>query len=57
VSWCKIGATVSDLKDINPFPEMDADVLKEMRLTVVSLNVRTIVNHQENKREVVCTTA
>jgi DNA polymerase alpha subunit A len=58
VSWCKIEATVSDPKDINPFPETDADAPKEMPpLTVVSLSVRTIVNHQENKREVVCTTA
>ncbi|KAG6877195.1 hypothetical protein C0993_009512, partial [Termitomyces sp. T159_Od127] len=58
VSWCKLEATVSDPKDINPFLETDPDAPREMPpLTVVSLSVRTIVNHQENKREVVCATA
>ncbi|KAG6831739.1 hypothetical protein H0H87_004008 [Tephrocybe sp. NHM501043] len=58
VSWCKIEATVSDPKDINPFLETDANAPRDMpSLTVVSLSVRTIVNHQENKREVVCATA
>ncbi|KAF9469285.1 DNA polymerase alpha catalytic subunit [Collybia nuda] len=58
VSWCKLEATVSDPKDINPIPETDADAPKDTPpLTAVSLSVRTIVNHQENKREVVCATA
>ncbi|KAG5716236.1 DNA polymerase alpha catalytic subunit [Termitomyces sp. T112] len=58
VSWCKLEATVSDPKDINPFSETDPHAPREMpSLTVVSLSVRTIVNHQENKREVVCATA
>ncbi|KAF8064215.1 DNA polymerase family B-domain-containing protein [Lyophyllum atratum] len=58
VSWCKLEATVSNPKDINPFSETDANAPRDMPpLTVVSLSVRTIVNHQENKREVVCTTA
>ncbi|KAG6896542.1 hypothetical protein C0992_007538 [Termitomyces sp. T32_za158] len=58
VSWCKLEATVSDPKDINPFLETDPDAPREMPpLTVLSLSVRTIVNHQENKREIVCTTA
>ncbi|KAJ7634179.1 DNA polymerase family B-domain-containing protein [Mycena polygramma] len=57
-SWCKLEVTVSDPKDINPFPETDASAPKDTPpLTVMSLSVRTIVNHQENKREVVCTTA
>ncbi|KAG5634772.1 hypothetical protein H0H81_000834 [Sphagnurus paluster] len=58
VSWCKFEATVSDPKDINPFSETDPNAPRDMPpLTVVSLSVRTIVNHQENKREIVCTTA
>ncbi|KIP07458.1 hypothetical protein PHLGIDRAFT_71117 [Phlebiopsis gigantea 11061_1 CR5-6] len=58
VSWCKIEATVSDPKDINPFPETDHNAPKEVPpLTVTSLSLRTIVNHQENIREVVCATA
>lgn len=58
VSWCKLEASVSDPKDINPFSELDADAPKDMPpLTIMSLGVRTIVNHKENKREIVCTTA
>lgn len=49
---------MSDPKDINPFPETDSDAPKDMSpLTVMSLSVRTVVNHKENKREVVCATA
>jgi len=49
---------VSDPKDVNPFPETDHDAPKDMPpLTVMSLSVRTVVNHKENKREVVCATA
>ncbi|KAG6836574.1 hypothetical protein H0H93_006598 [Arthromyces matolae] len=55
VSWCKLEATVSDPKDINPFSETDPNAPKDTPpLTVVSLSVRSIVNHQENKREVAC---
>jgi DNA polymerase alpha subunit A len=58
ISWCKLEATVSDPKDINPFLDSDTDAPKDIPpLTVMSLSVRTIVNHKENKREVVCTTA
>ncbi|KAJ7708740.1 DNA polymerase alpha catalytic subunit [Mycena rosella] len=57
-SWCKFEATVSDPKDINPFAETDQTAPKDTPpLTVMSLSVRTIVNHHENKREVVCVTA
>lgn len=49
---------MSDPKDINPFPETDSDAPREMPpLTVVSLSMRTIVNHRENIREIVCATA
>ncbi|KAG5643370.1 hypothetical protein DXG03_001018 [Asterophora parasitica] len=58
VSWCKVEATVTDPKYVNPFSETDPHAPRDMPpLTVVSLSVRTIVNHQENKREVVCATA
>ena len=58
VSWCKVEATVSDPKDINPFAETDDDAPKETPpLTVVSLSLRTIVNHRENIREIVCATS
>ena len=50
--------TVSDPKDINPFPETDPDAPKDIPpLTVMSLSVRTVVNHKANKREIVCATA
>ncbi|KAF8884051.1 DNA polymerase alpha catalytic subunit [Gymnopilus junonius] len=48
VSWCKVEATVSNPKDFNP---------EQPPLNVMSLSVRTIVNHQENKREIVCASA
>ncbi|KDQ50145.1 hypothetical protein JAAARDRAFT_74363 [Jaapia argillacea MUCL 33604] len=58
VSWCKVEATVSDPKDFNPFSETDQDAPKDIPpLTVMSLSIRTIVNHKENKREIVCATA
>ncbi|KAI0731115.1 hypothetical protein C8Q76DRAFT_644698 [Earliella scabrosa] len=58
VSWCKLEATVSDPKDINPFAETDPDAPRDMPpLTIVSLSMRTIVNHRENIREIVCATA
>ncbi|TCD69077.1 DNA-directed DNA polymerase alpha catalytic subunit pol1 [Steccherinum ochraceum] len=58
VSWCKIEATVSDPKDLNPFPDTDPTAPKEIPpLTVASLSLRTIVNHQANNREIVCATA
>ncbi|TBU30600.1 DNA polymerase alpha catalytic subunit [Dichomitus squalens] len=58
VSWCKVEATVSDPKDINPFAETDDDAPKETPpLTIVSLSLRTVVNHRENIREIVCATS
>ncbi|KAJ3546934.1 hypothetical protein NM688_g5461 [Phlebia brevispora] len=58
ISWCTVEATVADPKDINPFAESESNAPKDVPpLTVMSLSVRTIVNHQENNREVVCATA
>ncbi|KZS94508.1 DNA polymerase alpha catalytic subunit [Sistotremastrum niveocremeum HHB9708] len=60
VSWCKLEVTVSDPKDINPLPDGDSTSSKDKDmppLTVMSLSIRTIVNHQENKQEIVCASA
>jgi hypothetical protein len=58
VSWCKFEATVVDPKDFNPFSDTDAAAPRDTPpLTVMSLTLRTIVNHKENKRELVCATA
>ncbi|KAI0255725.1 DNA polymerase alpha catalytic subunit [Lactifluus subvellereus] len=58
VSWCKLEVTVTDLKDINPFAETDPNAPRDTPpLTIASLSIRTIVNHQENIREIVCATA
>lgn len=58
VSWCKLEVTVSDPKDINPVSDTDPDVPKDVPpLTVMSLITRSIVNHKDNQREVVCTSS
>ncbi|CCA69546.1 related to POL1-DNA-directed DNA polymerase alpha, 180 KD subunit [Serendipita indica DSM 11827] len=50
-SWCKLEATVSDPKDVNPLTD---NSVKDMPpLTIMSLTLRTVVNHKENKREIV----
>lgn len=58
MSWCKLEVTVNDPKDFNPFLETDPNAPKEVPpLTIASLTVRTIVNHAENIREIVCVSA
>ncbi|KAF9525116.1 hypothetical protein CPB83DRAFT_860041 [Crepidotus variabilis] len=58
ISWCKLEATVSDPKDFNPFADTDSKAPRDLPpLNIMSLNVRTIVNHHDNKREVVCVSA
>ncbi|KAH9967412.1 DNA polymerase alpha catalytic subunit [Russula dissimulans] len=58
VSWCKFEVTVTDPKDINPFAETDKNAPRDIPpLTIASLSIRTVVNHQENIREIVCATA
>jgi DNA polymerase alpha subunit A len=50
--------TVEDPKDVIPFSETDPNAPRDTPpLTIVSLSIRTIVNHQENIREIVCATA
>ncbi|CAE6337459.1 unnamed protein product [Rhizoctonia solani] len=51
-SWCKLEILVRDPKTVNPLSE---DVTMPVPpLTIVSLATRTVVNHKENKREIVC---
>jgi DNA polymerase alpha subunit A len=58
VSWCKLEVTVSDPKDINPISDSDPELPKDTPpLTIMSLSVRSIVNHHDNKREIVCTSS
>ncbi|KAF8552703.1 hypothetical protein OG21DRAFT_1511107 [Imleria badia] len=51
ISWCKLEASVSDPKNVIP---MGDGAPEQPPLTIMSLAVRTVVNHRENKREVVC---
>ncbi|WVR04263.1 hypothetical protein IAU60_001263 [Kwoniella sp. DSM 27419] len=56
-SWCKIEFTVDDPKKVNPFPETDHSAPKDTPpLTFMSISLRTIVNHRENKTELLCAT-
>ncbi|KAG8857126.1 DNA-directed DNA polymerase alpha catalytic subunit pol1 [Serendipita sp. 411] len=55
VSWCKIEATVSNPDLVSPLSDQ---ILKDMPpLTIMSLSSRTVVNHKDNKREIVCISA
>ncbi|KAF9266691.1 DNA polymerase alpha catalytic subunit [Marasmius fiardii PR-910] len=57
VSWCKFEATVSDPKDFNPLLDAEGQPPTDVPpLTALSLSVRTVVNHKDNRREVVCAT-
>ncbi|WOO77500.1 DNA polymerase alpha catalytic subunit [Vanrija pseudolonga] len=52
-SWCKIEFTVSDPKNVNPVKEDDETAPKDTPpLTMMSISLRTIVNHRENKTEI-----
>ncbi|KAI6139794.1 hypothetical protein BKA82DRAFT_955077 [Pisolithus tinctorius] len=51
ISWCKLEANVSSPKDVSP---MGDGAPEPPPLTIMSLAVRTVLNHQENKREIVC---
>ena len=49
---------MSDPKDIQPISDRDPTAPKaNPPLTVMSLSIRTIVNHKANHREIVCATA
>lgn len=58
LSWCKVELTVDDAKFVKPFADTDQDAPRDTPpLTVMSLSVRTIINHKENKREIVACAA
>lgn len=57
MSWCKLEVVVDDPKNVRPMGP-DEDGAKEVPpLTVMSIAARTIVNHKENTREIICATA
>lgn len=54
VSWCKIEASVGDPKLVNPFSDTDDTAPRDVPpLTLMSLSMRSVVNHQSNTREIV----
>ncbi|KAJ9113184.1 hypothetical protein QFC22_006023 [Naganishia vaughanmartiniae] len=56
-SWCRLEVKVDDPKNVNPFPETDQTAPKDLPpLTVMSLAVRTIVNHEANNQEILAVT-
>lgn len=56
-SWCRLEVKVDDPKNVNPFPETDQNAPKDIPpLTVMSLAVRTIVNHEANNQEILAVT-
>ncbi|SNX87111.1 related to POL1 - DNA-directed DNA polymerase alpha, 180 KD subunit [Melanopsichium pennsylvanicum] len=58
ISWCKMEVSVEDPKDISPISDTDTTSPRETPpLTVMSLAVRTVVNHKENKQELVAVSA
>jgi len=56
-SWCKIEFTVDSPKKVNPFDDADESAPKDTPpLTFLSIALRTIVNHRENKTEILVAT-
>ncbi|UZJ56615.1 hypothetical protein CBS101457_005935 [Exobasidium rhododendri] len=54
LSWCKVELSVDDAKFVNPFADTDNDAPRDTPpLNIMSISARTIVNHRENKREIV----
>ncbi|KAI6139767.1 hypothetical protein BKA82DRAFT_617919 [Pisolithus tinctorius] len=51
ISWCKLQASVSSPRDMRP---MGDGVPEPPPFTIMSLAARTVLNHQENKREISC---
>jgi DNA polymerase alpha subunit A len=57
MSWCKVEFSVTDPKNVNPFAESDNTAPKDTPpITIMSISLRTIVNHRENKTELLCAT-
>lgn len=56
-TWCKVEFTVKEPKNVNPFDEGDPAAPKAPPpLTIMSIALRTIVNHRENKTEILVAT-
>ncbi|OXH31047.1 DNA polymerase alpha subunit A [Cryptococcus neoformans] len=52
-SWCKLEFYVTDPSEVNPFSETDPSAPKDTPpFTIMSISLRTIVNHRENKTEI-----
>lgn len=57
ISYCKVEFTVTDPKNVNPVDENDPTAPKDTPpLTMMSIALRTIVNHRENKTEILLAT-
>ncbi|KAG8854423.1 DNA-directed DNA polymerase alpha catalytic subunit pol1 [Tulasnella sp. 330] len=58
VSWCKLEVEVDDPKCINPYSETDPTAPRDLPpITVMSLSIRTIVNHVTSQKEIVVASA
>ncbi|KAJ9474897.1 DNA polymerase alpha catalytic subunit A [Pseudozyma hubeiensis] len=58
ISWCKMEVSIDDPKDISPISDADTTSPRETPpLTVMSIAARTVVNHKENKQELVAVSA
>lgn len=58
ISWCKMEVSIDDPKDISPISDADTTSPRETPpLSVMSLAIRTVVNHKENKQELVAVSA
>src|SRR5260370_39280865 len=54
ISWCKVEVSVGDPKLVNPFSDTDDKAPRDMPpLTLLSLSMRSVVNHKSNTREIV----
>lgn len=57
MSWCKLEVIVDDPKNVRPMGPDEEGATEMPTLTVMSIAARTIVNHKDNTREMVCATA
>lgn len=54
MSWCKAEFKANDPKLVKPFADSDAQAPRDTPpLTVMSVAVRSVVNHELNRREVI----
>lgn len=54
MSWCKCEFKVGDPKLVQPFSDSDAQAPRDTPpLNIMSIAVRSIVNHEHNRREII----